>query len=72
MQVGTLLFTVVVITVHLELATVLEHWTWLHCFAIWFSVCARSAPLPPPHGQTTACLLRRSQAAALSQTAEAA
>ena len=37
-QVGTLLFTVVVLTVHLELATVLEHWTWLHHFAICFSV----------------------------------
>ena len=40
-QVGTLLFTVVVLTVHLELATVLEHWTWLHHFAIWFSAGAR-------------------------------
>ena len=41
MQVGTLLFTVVVLTVHLELATVLEHWTWLHYFAIVFSIGAR-------------------------------
>lgn len=40
-QVGTLLFTVVVLTVHLELATVLEHWTWLHHFAIWFSIGAQ-------------------------------
>ncbi|KAK9845741.1 hypothetical protein WJX81_001079 [Elliptochloris bilobata] len=37
-EVGTLLFTEVVLTVHLELATVLEHWTWLHYFAICFSV----------------------------------
>ena len=40
MQVGTLLFTVVVLTVHLELASVLEHWTWLHFFGIAFSICA--------------------------------
>ena len=37
-QVGSALFTVVVITVHLELASMLEFWTWLHHIAIWGSI----------------------------------
>ncbi|KAK9829125.1 hypothetical protein WJX72_004020 [[Myrmecia] bisecta] len=34
-EVGSTMFTVVVITVHLELASILEHWTWLHHLSIW-------------------------------------
>jgi len=40
MQVGSILFTVVVVTVHLQVASILEHWTPFHHLAIWFSVCA--------------------------------
>ena len=43
-QVGSILFSVVVVTVHLEVASVLDHWTPLHHLSIWFSVCA-SSPL---------------------------
>ena len=40
--VGVVLFSVVIITVHLQLATVVDQWTWLHHVAIWGStgVCA--------------------------------
>lgn len=45
LQVGSILFTVVIVTVHLEVASVFDHWTPFHHLAIWFSVCERS----PPH-----------------------
>ena len=38
-QTGATLFTAVIITVHLEISSVIDHWTWLHAFAILFSVC---------------------------------
>ncbi|BDA43574.1 Phospholipid-transporting ATPase 3 [Coccomyxa sp. Obi] len=38
-EVGSILFTVVVVTVHLEIASILDHWTPLHHLSIWFSVC---------------------------------
>lgn len=40
LQVGSILFSVVVVTVHLEIASILDHWTPLHHLSIWFSVCA--------------------------------
>ena len=38
-QAGATLFTAVVITVHLEISSVIDHWTWLHAFSVIFSVC---------------------------------
>ena len=38
-QAGATLFTAVIITVHLEIASVIDHWTWLHAFSIIFSLC---------------------------------
>lgn len=38
-QTGATLFTAVVITVHLEISSVIDHWTWLHAVSIIFSVC---------------------------------
>ena len=38
-QTGATLFTAVIITVHLEISSVIDHWTWLHAFAVLFSVC---------------------------------
>ena len=38
-QTGATLFTAVVMTVHLEISSVIDHWTWLHAFAVLFSVC---------------------------------
>lgn len=35
---GEVMFTTVIITVHLYMATVLDHWTWLHHLAIWGSI----------------------------------
>ena len=40
LQVGSILFTVVILTVHLEVACVLDHWTVMHHISIWFSICA--------------------------------
>ena len=37
-QTGATLFTAVVITVHLEIATIIEHWTIFHVAGIVFSV----------------------------------
>lgn len=44
-QTGATLFTAVIITVHLEISSVIDHWTWLHAFAIVFSVCEFPAVL---------------------------
>jgi len=41
LQVGSILFTVVIVTVHLEVASVLDHWTPFHHLSIWVSVCKR-------------------------------
>jgi len=38
-QTGATLFTAVIITVHLEISSLIDHWTWLHAFAVTFSVC---------------------------------
>jgi hypothetical protein len=42
-QNGVLMFSIVVITVHLQLAVSIDQWTWLHHFSIWGSICE----LPP-------------------------
>lgn len=39
--VGATLYTVVVITVHLQLAIMVEQWTWMHMVAIWGSIGTR-------------------------------
>ena len=44
-QTGATLFTAVIITVHLEISSVIDHWTWLHAFSIIFSVCELPALL---------------------------
>ena len=44
MQVGSILFTIVVFTVHLEIASVLEYWTWIHHICIWCSAGSSSVP----------------------------
>ena len=44
-QTGATLFTAVVITVHLEISSVIDHWTWLHAFSVIFSVCKLPAVL---------------------------
>ncbi len=40
------MFTVIVVLVHLQLASVLEQWTWIHHLAIWGSVCEWPRPAP--------------------------
>lgn len=35
---GLLMFTIVIITVHLQLAMVIDQWTWIHHVAIWGSI----------------------------------
>lgn len=35
---GLLMFTIVIITVHLQLAIVIDQWTWIHHLAIWGSI----------------------------------
>ena len=35
---GLLMFTIVIITVHLQLAIVIDQWTWIHHVAIWGSI----------------------------------
>lgn len=35
---GLLMFTIVIITVHLQLAMVIDQWIWLHHVAIWGSI----------------------------------
>lgn len=37
-QNGVLMFSIVIITVHLQLAMVLDQWLWLHHVAIWGSI----------------------------------
>lgn len=37
-QNGLLMFTIVVVTVHLQLAMVIDQWTWFHHVAIWGSI----------------------------------
>ena len=38
-QTGATLFTAVIITVHVEISSVIDHWTWVHAFSVTFSVC---------------------------------
>lgn len=35
---GLLMFTIVIITVHLQLAIIIDQWIWLHHVAIWGSI----------------------------------
>lgn len=44
---GLLMFTIVIITVHLQLAIVIDQWIWLHHLAIWGSI-------GEPHGHRQA------------------
>lgn len=37
-QCGVLMYSIVVITVHLQLAVILDQWTWLHHVSIWLSI----------------------------------
>jgi hypothetical protein len=37
-QNGILMFSIVVVTVHLQLAVVLDQWMWMHHVAIWGSI----------------------------------
>ena len=37
-QNGVLMFSIVVVTVHLQLAMSLDHWTWMHHASIWGSI----------------------------------
>lgn len=37
-QNGLLMFTTVVITVHLQLGMVIDQWTWMHHLSIWGSI----------------------------------
>lgn len=34
---GVLMFSIVVVTVHIEVIQIEEQWTWLHHLAIWLS-----------------------------------
>jgi phospholipid-transporting ATPase len=42
---GLLMFTIVIITVHLQLAIVIDQWIWLHHLAIWGSIGERGCLL---------------------------
>lgn len=44
-QTGVVLFSVIIITVHLQVVQVMEQWTWLHHLAIWLSQRKRCAGL---------------------------
>lgn len=48
-QNGVLMFSIVVITVHLQLTVTIDQWTWLHHVSIWGSICEYP---PPPLGCT--------------------
>jgi phospholipid-transporting ATPase len=37
-QDGILMFSIVIITVHAQLAVVIDHWTWMHHASCWGSV----------------------------------
>ena len=39
LQTGVVMFSAVIVIVHLEVASILEQWTWLHHFSIWASQC---------------------------------
>jgi hypothetical protein len=43
-QNGVLMFSIVIITVHLQLAIVLDQWLWLHHVAIWGSIGKSAGP----------------------------
>lgn len=60
---GLLMFTIVIITVHLQLAIVIDQWIWLHHLAIWGSIGklnvhrqARTLPAGLLSKQLPACL----------------
>ncbi len=36
-EVGILMFSVVIVTVHLQVTTIEEQWTWIHHASIWGS-----------------------------------
>lgn len=36
-QDGVTMFSVILITVHVQMLTVMEQWTWVHHFAVWAS-----------------------------------
>ncbi len=42
-ETGIYMFTIIVVLVHLQLALVLEQWTWLHHLSIWGSIRERSS-----------------------------
>ena len=42
-QVGVVMFSAIIVVVHLEVTSITEQWTWLHHFSIWVSQCKRKA-----------------------------
>lgn len=44
-QQGVLMFSIVIITVHLQLGSVIDHWTWMHHASCWGSVGERAGDM---------------------------
>lgn len=57
---GLLMFTIVIITVHLQLAIVIDQWIWLHHLAIWGSI---GAPAGMAENGCVVSCMHRSQTA---------
>lgn len=51
---GLLMFTIVIITVHLQLAIVIDQWIWLHHLAIWGSI---GKPAPASQANQPCCII---------------
>ena len=66
LQVGSILFTVVIVTVHLEIASVIDHWTIFHHLSIWCSVCECPTPHMPFHLFCSKCRCHWSSARCLT------
>ena len=66
LQVGSILFTVVIVTVHLEIASVIDHWTPFHHASIWCSVCECPKPHLPFHLIRSECRCQRDSAGCLT------
>lgn len=43
-QTGATLFTAVLLTIHLEITSIIDRWTWLHHLAVEGSICEWSLP----------------------------
>jgi phospholipid-transporting ATPase len=51
---GLLMFTIVIITVHLQLALVIDQWMWMHHAALWGSIGERRRCVPARGGGAAA------------------